>query len=53
MNEDGPGFGWFVGKRMIGFAVVLALLLAGTFTYFQKDFKAIETEWGAGSMTTT
>jgi len=46
MNEDGPGFGWFVGKRMIGFAVVLALLLAGTFTYFQKDFKAIETEWG-------
>lgn len=46
MNEDETGFGWFLFKRMLGFAVVLGLLLVGIFTYFEKDFKAIEKEWG-------
>ncbi len=46
MNEDETGFGLFIGKRMLGFALVLALMLAGTFTYFKKDFAAIEKEWG-------
>ena len=46
MNDDSKYFGWFVLKRMLGFAVVIAALLLGTYYYFQKDFKAIEKEWG-------
>jgi transglutaminase-like putative cysteine protease len=46
MNEDEKGFAWFVTKRITGFAVVLALLLLSIFAIFNKDFKAIEKEWG-------
>ncbi len=46
MNEDESGFGSFIAKRMFGFAIILLLILAGVFTLFQKDFKAIEKEWG-------
>lgn len=48
MNEDQRGFAWFVGKRMIGFGLVMLLLLLGIFSLFQKDFKAIEKDWGGG-----
>ncbi len=46
MNEDETGFGWFVAKRMSGFAVILLLILTGIFTVYKKDFTAIEKEWG-------
>ncbi len=45
MNEDEAGFGWFITKRMFGFAVILLLILTGIFTAFNEDFKAIEKEW--------
>ncbi len=46
MNEEGKGFFWFLSKRMLGFAFVIIAMLLGIFTVFQKDFKAIEKEWG-------
>lgn len=46
MNEDERGFGWFVTKRMFGFAIILLLILTGIFSFFKKDFTAIEKEWG-------
>ncbi len=46
MNEDERGFGWFVTKRMFGFAVILLLILTGIFSFFKNDFTAIEKEWG-------
>lgn len=46
MNPDEKHFSWFVTKRLFGFGIVLALLFFGIFTHFQKDFKAIEKEWG-------
>lgn len=46
MNEKERNFGWFLSKRLIGFAVVLMAILLGIFTSFDADFKAIEKEWG-------
>lgn len=46
MNNDDPRLGWFITKRMIGFAVVLAVLLLAVLSIFEQDFKAVEKEWG-------
>lgn len=46
MNEQQKGFALFISKRMIGFGVIIIALLFGIFSVFQKDFKAIEKEWG-------
>ncbi len=48
MNEDEKSFAWFIGKRLIGFSLIMTLLLGGLFLLFQKDFKALEQEWGGG-----
>jgi len=48
MNEEEKYFSWFVIKRVLGFFVVLAALLLGIFYFYQKDFKAIEKDWGGG-----
>lgn len=48
MNKEEKYFSWFVLKRVFGFALVITALLAGLFLGFQKDFKAIEKEWGGG-----
>lgn len=48
MNEEEKYFSWFVIKRVLGFFVVIALLLLGLFYFYQKDFNAIEKEWGGG-----
>ena len=45
MSEEETGFSWLVTKRMFGFAIILLLILAGIFSFFQKDFKIIEQEW--------
>jgi transglutaminase-like putative cysteine protease len=44
MNDE-KSFGWFVIKRMFGFAVMLLVILTGMLLFFKKDFKAIEKEW--------
>lgn len=46
MNDDEPSFVWYIGKKLIGFGIVAALLLIMIFTFFDKDFKAIEKEFG-------
>lgn len=46
MNDDDKFFGWFLVKRMLGFAVVLALMLLGVLNIFRSDFAGIEKEWG-------
>jgi len=46
MNEDDKRFGWFITKRMLGFAVVLLVLLLTILNIFNQQFNAIEKEWG-------
>ena len=46
MNDDEPSFAWFIGRKLIGFAVVAGLLLLMILTFFDKEFKAIEKEFG-------
>ena len=46
MNEDEKGFGWFIGKRLVGFVSLAAIILFALLLVFQKDFKAIEQDWG-------
>src|SRR4030095_10195372 len=46
MNEDDKRFGWFITKRMLGFAVVLLVLLLTILNIFNQQFDAIEKEWG-------
>jgi transglutaminase-like putative cysteine protease len=48
LNDDEPGFLWMVLKRLTGFALVVFLLLFGLLWVFNKDFEAIEKEWGGG-----
>jgi hypothetical protein len=46
MNDDEPAFAWFIGKKLIGFGLVASLLLIMILTFFNKEFKAIEKEFG-------
>ncbi len=48
MNEDEPGFGWFVGRRITGFTVLAVALLASLLLVFQKQFETIEKDWAGG-----
>ncbi len=48
MNDDEPGFAWFIGRKLIGFAILASLLLILIFSFFNKEFKAIEKEFGGG-----
>ncbi len=46
MNEDESRFGLFILKRMLGFLIILLVMVLSIFSIFQKDFNAIEKEWG-------
>ncbi|HUS00896.1 MAG TPA: transglutaminase-like domain-containing protein, partial [Chitinophagaceae bacterium] len=46
MNDDEPKFAWFIGRKLIGFTLIAGLLLLLIFTFFDKEFKAIEKEFG-------
>ncbi|BAV04615.1 transglutaminase-like enzymes, putative cysteine proteases [Filimonas lacunae] len=48
MNPSERHFGWFVTKRMVGFGIVMAVLFFAVLKAFDKDFKAVEKEWGHG-----
>ncbi|HSU50180.1 MAG TPA: hypothetical protein VLJ41_06310, partial [Segetibacter sp.] len=46
MNEDEPGFGWFITKRLTGFIGLAAVVLFVMLLIFQKQFNSIEQDWG-------
>jgi protein-glutamine gamma-glutamyltransferase len=46
MNEDEKGFAWFITKRLAGFLALALAVLFSLLLLFQKEFKAIETDWG-------
>ena len=46
MNDDEPSFATFIGKKLIGFALVTTAILLLVFSFFNKEFKAIEKEFG-------
>jgi flagellar basal body-associated protein FliL len=46
MSREEKYFSWFVLKRVFGFFVMMAILMLGLYYFFQKDFKAIEKEYG-------
>ena len=46
MNDDEPHFAWFILKRLTGFVGLSLILLFSLLLIFQKEFKAIEKDWG-------
>lgn len=46
INNDEKYFTWFVFKRIAGFDAILAVLVIAMLLFFNKDFKAIEHEYG-------
>jgi protein-glutamine gamma-glutamyltransferase len=49
LNEDQTHFGWFIGKRLASFSLVLLLLFIAMLTLFKGNFQAVEKEWGGSS----
>jgi transglutaminase-like putative cysteine protease len=47
-NEEERSFGFLVGRRLVGFALVAGLLLWGLFAFFKQDFQGIEQTFGGG-----
>ena len=48
MNDDEPHFAWFISKKLVGFIAVAGIILLLIFSFYKKDFKAIEKEYGGG-----
>jgi len=48
INEDEPGFGRFITKRLAGFIGLAAVILFSMLLIFQKEFNSIEQDWGGG-----
>ena len=48
MNDDEPGFTWFITKRLSGFIALAVAVLFSLLLIFQKEFKSIEQDWGGG-----
>ena len=48
MNDDEPRFGWFITKKMIGFAAIAGITLLLIFSFYKKNFQAIEKQYGGG-----
>jgi protein-glutamine gamma-glutamyltransferase len=48
MNDDEPRFTWFILKKLTAFVVVAGIILLLIFSFFKKDFRAIEKEYGGG-----
>jgi transglutaminase-like putative cysteine protease len=46
MNDDEPHVTWFITKKLAGFVVAAGIILLLIFSFFKKDFKAIEKEYG-------
>jgi len=48
MNDDEPGFGWFITKRLVGFLSLSVIVLLSLLLVFQKQFNSLEQDWGGG-----
>lgn len=46
MNDDEDHFVWFIVKRLTGFVGLSLILLFSLLLIFQKEFNAIEKDWG-------
>jgi hypothetical protein len=49
MNDDEPKFTWFVTKKLAGFAAIAGIILLLIFSFYKKDFQAIEKQYGGGN----
>ena len=49
MNKDEPNFIWFISKKLIAFGIVAGVILLLIFSFFKKDFKAVEKQYGGGA----
>jgi transglutaminase-like putative cysteine protease len=49
MNDDEPKFSWFITKKLIGFAAIAGIMLMLIFSFYKKDFQAIEKQYGGGN----
>ncbi|MEP7251003.1 MAG: transglutaminase-like domain-containing protein [Ginsengibacter sp.] len=49
MNKDEPNFTWFILKKLLGFAIVAGLILLLIFSFYKKEFNAIEKQYGGGA----
>ncbi len=45
-NENETQFTFFIGKRLVSFALLIFILLIGLLSYFKSDFQAVEKAWG-------
>ncbi|KAA9038611.1 transglutaminase domain-containing protein [Ginsengibacter hankyongi] len=52
MNEDEPNFSWFIVKKLLGFVVAAGIILLLIFSFYKKDFLAIEQQYGGGKSET-
>jgi len=52
MNDDEPDFSWFILKKLLGFVVVAGIILLLIFSFYKKDFQAIEKQYGGGKSET-
>lgn len=48
MNDDEPNFSWFIVKKLLGFVVAAGIILLLIFSFYKKDFQAIEKQYGGG-----
>ncbi|HEY5407546.1 MAG TPA: transglutaminase-like domain-containing protein [Ginsengibacter sp.] len=52
MNDDETNFTWFITKKLLGFAVIAGIILLLIFSFYKKDFQAIEKQYGGGKSET-
>ncbi|MEP6584196.1 MAG: transglutaminase-like domain-containing protein, partial [Ginsengibacter sp.] len=50
LNDDAPNLTWFIFKKLFAFALVTGIVLLMIFSFFKKDFKAIEKQYGEGGV---
>ncbi len=48
MNDDEPKFSWFIVKKLIGFGIIAGIILLFIFSFYKKQFNAIEKQYGGG-----
>ncbi|MDQ6901941.1 MAG: transglutaminase-like domain-containing protein, partial [Bacteroidota bacterium] len=46
MNDDEPKFSGFIAKKMTGFVLIAGIILLLIFSFYKKEFKSIEKQYG-------
>ncbi len=49
MNEDEPRFSWFIIKKLVAFFGIAILILILIFSFYKKEFTAIEKQYGGSN----